>query len=194
MLHIRISFFHIYTYLLLTGWFGFGQTIAGIFGAMIMGYVADLPRFQRSLKALMLIALTCSFVFCLLFQLSIRTVFWPDHPPLPSTAVSIGFLLSVGGVFSGAGSPLVYECLAEMMHPLPESLTASIFVLLINVASLIFLAIAPNRYLFMNLLVLLMMTIGITMVAFARVTYKRKDEELKKEILLNNIQEQPVGI
>jgi len=176
------------------GWFGFGQSIAGIIGALAMGYVADLPRFQRSLKLLMVIALIFSFIFCLLFQLSIQTIFWPDHPPLPSTVVSIGILLSIGGLFSGAGSPLIYECLAEMMHPLPESLTASIYVELFNVVSLIFLAIAPNRAKLMNLLVLLMMTIGIIMVICARVTYKRKDEEQRGEKLLNNFQEQLINI
>jgi len=175
-----------------SGWFGFGQSIAGIIGALAMGYVADLPRFQRSLKSLMVIALICSFIFCLLFQLSIQTIFWPDHPLLPSTVVSVGILLSIGGLFNGAGSPLIYECLAEMMHPLPESLTASIYVELFNVVSLIFVAIAPNRPKIMNLLVLLMMTIGIIMVICARVTYKRKDEEQRREKLLNDSQEQSV--
>jgi MFS family permease len=170
------------------GWFGFGQTIAGIFGAFLMGYLADLPRFQRSLKSLMLISLVVSFILCL------RTLFWPDHPPLPSTVISIGILLSAGGFFNGAGTPLTYECLAEMMHPLPESLTASVFVLLFNVVSLIFLSIAPNRYKLMNLLVLLTMGIGIIMVMCAKVTYKRKDEEQKTKECLNNVQEQSVGI
>ena len=158
-----------------------------------MGYIADQPRFQRSLKSLMIIALIFSFIFCLLFQLSIRTYFWPTHPPLPSTVYSLGILLAIGGLFNGAGSPLIYECLAEMMHPLPESLTASIYVELLNVMSLIFLAVAPNRYQIMNLLVLLMMTIGILMVIFARVTYKRKDEEERKEKILHEIYDEPLN-
>jgi len=79
------------------------------------------------------------------------------------------------------------------MHPsLPESLTASIFVELFHVVSLIFLAIAPNRSNLMNLLVLLMMAIVIVMVICAQVTYKRKDEEQRREKLLNDSQEQPV--
>ena len=176
------------------GWFGFGQSIAGIIGALVMGYLADQPRFQRSLKTLILIGLICSFILCLFFQLSIRTLFWPEHPPLPSNVVSIGILLSVGGLFNGAGSAIIYECLAEMTHPLPESLTASIFVECINIVSLIFLAIAPHRYMGMNLAVLLMMAIGIIMVACARVTYKRKDAEQKQEQLVINPQEKPIDI
>lgn len=129
--------------------------------------------------------LSISLVFCLIFQLSVNTVFWPERPPVPSTVVSIGFLFSLIGLFSGAGVPLIYECLAEMMHPLPESVTASIYAGLFNVVSLIFVAIAPNRSKLMNLLVLLMMTVAIIMIAFAQVTYKRKDEEQKNETSLN---------
>jgi hypothetical protein len=66
------------------------------------------------------------------------------------------------------------------MHPLPESLSTSILVEFFNIVSLIFLAIAPNRYKLMNLLVLLMIGISIVMVACTRMKYKRKDEELRK--------------
>lgn len=150
-----------------------------------MGHLADQVKFQRSLKSLILFSLICSLIFCLIFQLSIRTILWPDHPPVPSTVVSLGILLSLGGFFNGALTPLIYECLAEMMHPLPESLTASIYVELFNFVALIFLAIAPNRSKLMNLLVLLVMTIGILMISCIQVTYKRKDEEQRKELLLD---------
>ena len=163
--------------LFLTGWFGFTQTIGGIIGGLAIGALADLPRFQRSLKLLLLINLSISFCFCLLFQLSVDTVLWPNHPPLPSSDVSIGILLSLVGLFSGAASPLIFECLAEMMYPLPESLTASIYVQFFNIFTLIFVAIAPGRYKLMNLLVLLAIATTIGMVAFARVTYKRKDHD-----------------
>lgn len=124
--------------------------------------------------------------------MSVGTVFWPNHPPLRSSVVSIGCLLSLVGLFSGAASPLIYECLAELMHPLPESLTASIFVEVFNIVSLIFLAIAPNRYQLMNLLVLLLMGIAIVMIAFARVIYKRKDEEQKNQQHLDRSMEELV--
>ena len=157
------------------------MSITGIVGALIMGYLADSPRLQRSLKSLILITLTCSFICCLFFQLSIRTLFWPDNPPIKSSAISLGVVLSLVGFFSGAGSPLIYECLAEIMHPLPESLSASILVQLFNVMSLVFLAIAPDRAKLMNLLVLLIMAIGIVMIMCARITYRRKDDELMKK-------------
>jgi hypothetical protein len=147
-----------------------------------MGFVADRPRFQRSFKLLTLISLSFCFIFCLFFQLSVRTILWPTSSPLPSSAASIGVLLTITGFFFGAALPLFYECLVEMMHPLPESLSTSILVLWFNVVTLIFLAIAPNRYKLMNLLVLLMIGISIIMVACARFTYRRKDEELRKKV------------
>ena len=179
---------------LFLGWFGFGQAIAGIAGALTMGHLADQQRFQRSLKSLILFSLICSFILCLIFQLSVRTVFWPNSPPLPSTVLSLGLLISFGGFFNGAITPLIYECLAEMMHPLPESLTASIYVELFNLVALIFLAIAPNRYQLMNLLVVSMLAIGIVMISCVRVTYKRKDEEERKEMLLTHSSEQSMDL
>lgn len=139
----------------------------------------------------MLIALICSFISCLLFQLSVRTVFF-----ISTTSINCCFYRYFINcwIFSGASSPLLYECLAEMMHPLAESLPASIFVELFNVVSLIFLAIAPNRSNLMNLLVLLMMAIVIFMVICAQITSKRKDEEQRGEKLLNNFQEQLINM
>jgi MFS family permease len=162
------------------GWFGFGQAIAIMVGSLTMGYIADHRRFQRSFKSLILISLILCFIICLLFQLSVRTILWPNNPIIPSSSVSIGILLSITGLFFGAAFPLFYESLAEIMHPLPESLSTSILVEFVNIVSLIFLAIAPNRYKLVNLLVLLMIGISILMVACARIKYKRKDEELRK--------------
>ncbi|CAF1228496.1 unnamed protein product [Rotaria magnacalcarata] len=162
------------------GWFGFGQTVASVIGSIAIGYIADLPRFRRSFKLLILISLTLCFIFCLFFQLSVRTIIWPKEPILPSSSASIGVLLSIIGFFSGATSPLFYESLAEIMYPFPESLTTSILVYIFNIITLCFIAIAPNQYKLMNLLVFLMIGLSILMVTCARITYNRKDEELRK--------------
>ncbi len=163
------------------GWFGFGQTVAGICGSLVMGYIADQRPFQRSFKLLLLISLILCFIFCLLFQFSVPTLIWPDKPLLSSNSVYIGALLSITGLFFGATTPLFYESVVEIMHPLPESLSTSILVQLFNIVTLIFLAIAPNRSKLMNLLVLLMIGISILMTACTRIIYRRKvEEELRK--------------
>lgn len=162
------------------GWFGFGQTISGIAGSLIMGYIADQRRFQRSFKILILISLILCFIFCLLFQFTVPNVIWPDKQFITLNSASMGILLSIIGFFFGSAFPLFYESLADMAHPLPESLSTSILVEGFNIVTLIFLAIAPNRGKLMNLLVLLMIGITILMVACTRIIYRRKDEELRK--------------
>ena len=125
------------------------------------------------------------FIGCLLsivwFELSVRTFFY-DNPILPSTAATIGLSIALSGLFSGAASPLVYEACAEIMFPLPESLSASILVQWINVGTLILLFIAPNRDNLMNLLVLIVMIICIIMIIFAKFTYRRRDEDERKRL------------
>jgi Ca2+/Na+ antiporter len=115
------------------------------------------------------------------FELSVHTYFY-DKPILPSTALTIGLSTALMGLFAGAALPLIYEALAEIMFPLPESLSASIFVQWQNVTSLIFLFIAPNRNDLMNLLVLIVMIICTLMVLFARFTYRRRDEDERKRL------------
>jgi branched-subunit amino acid ABC-type transport system permease component len=166
---------------LFLGWFGFGQSIAGIVGGLFLSYLADTRRFQHALKPLILV----SFIGCLLaivwFELSVHTFFY-DKPILPSTAATIGLSTALAGLFSGGSSPLVYEACAEIMYPLPESLSASILVQWNNVVALILLFIAPNRDKLMNLLVLVVTVICIFMILFARFTYKRRDEDERKRL------------
>lgn len=161
------------------GWFGFGSSLAGIVGALCLGSLADTPRFRRSLKVLILI----SFVGCLLsvfwFQLSVRSVFY-DSSIIGSTSVTIGISLTLAGLFQGAASPLIYESLAEIMFPLPESLSASILVQWNNVACVVLLFVASGHYKLINLLVLIVIALSIVMIAFARVSYKRRNEDERK--------------
>jgi len=58
---------------------------------------------------------------------------------------------------SSAISPLIYEALAEIMYPLPKSLSASILVQWINVVTLIYLFVAPNRDKLIKFLILIVL-------------------------------------
>ncbi|CAF4592864.1 unnamed protein product, partial [Rotaria magnacalcarata] len=119
-------------------WFAFGSSIAGIIGGLFLSFLADTRRFQHSLKALILI----SYVICLFatiwFELSVRTSFF-NRPILPSNAITIGLSTAFAGLFSAAPTTLIYEALAEIMFPLPESLSASILVQWFNVTGLVLL-------------------------------------------------------
>jgi hypothetical protein len=170
---------HFYCFVL--GWFGFGYSIAGVVGGFVLSIIADTRRFQHSLKVL----IVTSYVGCLLaiiwFELSVHTYFY-DKPILPSTAVTIGLSTALVGLFHGAALPLVYEALAEIMFPLPESLSASILTQWLNVVSLVFLFIAPNRDKLMDLLVLIVVVIYILLLLFARFSYRRRDEDERKRL------------
>ncbi|CAF2660800.1 unnamed protein product [Rotaria sp. Silwood2] len=163
------------------GWFGFGSSIAGIIGGLFLSSLADTRRFQHSLKALIMIAYIACLLSILWFELSVQSFFF-DKPILPSNAATIGLSTALAGLFSGAASPLIYEAVAEIMFPLPESLSASILVQWINVASLILLFIAPNRNKLMNLLVLVVIIMCVLMIILARFTYKRRDEDERKRL------------
>ncbi|CAF1234936.1 unnamed protein product [Rotaria sordida] len=163
------------------GWFGFGSSIAGIVGGLFLSYLADTNRFQHSLKTFILI----SFIACLFsivwFELCVHSLFYDKHI-LSSTALTIGLSTALAGLFSGAASPLIYEALAEIMYPLPESLSASILVQWMNVVALIFLFVAPKRDKLVNFLVLVVMIVCIILVVITRFTYKRRDEDERKRI------------
>jgi hypothetical protein len=135
--------------------------------------------FQHSLKMLIAVSLIGCLLATVWFELSVHTFFY-EQPILSSTAVTIGLSTALAGLFYGAASPLVYEALAEIMFPLPESLSASILVQWNNIAALVLLFIAPNRDKLMNLLVLISIVVGILMVTFTRFTYKRRDEDERK--------------
>ena len=115
------------------------------------------------------------------FELSVRSLFY-NHHILSSTTVTIGLSTALTGLFAGAASPLIYEALAEIMFPLPESLSASILVQWINIGSLIFLFVAPNRAKLVNFIVLLVLIISIILVLLTRFSYRRRDEDRRKAL------------
>ncbi|CAF1164892.1 unnamed protein product, partial [Adineta steineri] len=143
------------------GWFGFGSSIAGIVGGLALSFLAD-TRLSW-------------------FELSVHTFFY-DKPILPLTAVTIGLSTALIGLFYGASQPLVYEAIAEIMFPLPESLSASILVQFNNIVTLVLLFIAPGRDNLMNLLALIITFACIIMVVLARFSYRRRDEDERKRL------------
>ena len=155
--------------------------MAGIVGGSFLSCVADTRRFQHSLKFLILTSYIGCTLSVLWFELSVHTFFY-DRPPLSSNGATIGLSTALAGLFSGAAAPLLYEATAEIMYPLPESLSASILVQWINVTSSILLFIAPNHYKLINLLVLIILLVCILLVSMARFTYKRRDEDERRRL------------
>jgi hypothetical protein len=161
-----------------TGWVSFGSALAGNIGGLCFAALADTRPFRRSFKLLINISCICCFFSLVWFILMVPTYFY-DQLIISSNAITIGLSLGLAGLFQGAGLPLFYEALAEIMFPLPESLSASILVQWSNIISLILLFIAPNRGKLVNLIVLVTSAISIIMISCARFTYKRRDEDEK---------------
>ncbi|CAF1391016.1 unnamed protein product [Rotaria magnacalcarata] len=163
------------------GWFGFGSSIAGIIGGLVLSTIADTRRFQHALKTFILISLIGCLCGIVWFELCVHSLFYDKHI-LSSTALTIGLSTALAGLFSGAATPLIYEALAEIMFPLPESLSASILVQWINIVSLVFLFVAPNRDKLVNFLVLVVGVGCIIMVVLTRFTYRRRDEDERQRV------------
>jgi Ca2+/Na+ antiporter len=163
------------------GWFGFGSSLAGIVGGLGLSYLADRRRFQHSLKALIMFSLIACTIFVFWFELCVHSIFYDKHI-LSSTVVTIGLSTGLAGLFAGAVFPLTIEALAEITHPLPESLSASILFECVNVVTLVLLFVAPNRDKLINFLVLITMIICIILVLLTRFTYRRRDEDERKRI------------
>ncbi|UJR11899.1 hypothetical protein I4U23_016077 [Adineta vaga] len=161
------------------GWFGFASSLLGILGALGLSALVDTKRFRRSHKIFILICFLACFLSVFFFELSVRTIFY-DKPLIKSTTFTIGLFLSLAGLFQGSALPLIYESSAEIMYPLPESLSASILVQWNNIACVILLFIASKQYQVINLLVLVVIALSILMIAFARFTYKRQEEDERK--------------
>ncbi|CAF0910727.1 unnamed protein product [Rotaria sordida] len=167
------------------GWFAFGSSFGSIVGGFCMSALADIPRFQRSLKTFILLALIGCLLSVMWFQLSIRTIFY-NVPILGSNQVTIGISLILVGVCRGAALPLIYESLAEITFPLPESLSASVLLQLMNITAVILLFSTTGRYKLMNLIVVITNLVSVIMVVFVRVSYKRRNEDgrMKNETIL----------
>ena len=163
-----------------SGWFGFGALIACIVGGLCLGALADTRYFHRRRKILIVLSFIGCFLAVFWFELSVHTVFY-DKPILHSTSVTIGLSVAFAGLFQGAVIPVIYEAMAEIMFPLPESLSASILLQWLNVTALILLFIAPKREKLINLLVLISLGTCIIMSCLARFTYTRRDEDERKQ-------------
>lgn len=114
------------------------------------------------------------------FELSTRTIFY-DKPILQPSAVTIALSVTFAGLFQGSALPLVYESLAEMMFPLPESLSASVVVQLNNITVLLLLFIPPSLYKLMNFCVLVSIGACIVLMLSVNIDYKRRNEDERKQ-------------
>ncbi len=163
-----------------SGWFGFSCSLAAIIGGLVTSTLADTRYFRRSFKSIILTMLIGCFLAVLCFQLSIRTIFY-DEPIFQPSVVTIILSVTFAGLFQGSALPLIYESLAEIMFPLPESLSASVLVQLNNITALVLLFIPPDLYKLMNFFVIISIGFCILMMLSVNIDYKRRNEDERKQ-------------
>lgn len=162
------------------GWFGFNCTLAAIIGGLVTGTLADTRYFRRSFKLIILTTLIGCFLSVLWFELSIRTIFY-DKPIFQPTVTTISLSVTFAGLFQGSALPLIYESLAEITFPLPESLSASVLVQLNNITALILLFIPPDLYKLLNFFVIFSIGACIALMLSVNIDYKRRNEDERKQ-------------
>lgn len=148
--------------------------------SLVTSTLADTRYFRRSFKSIILTMLIGCFLAVLWFQVSIRTIFY-DRPIFQPSVLTIALSVTLAGLFQGSAVPLVYESLAEIMFPLPESLSASVLVQLNNVTALILLFIPPSLYKLLNLFVLVSISICFLLMLSVDINYKRRNEDERKQ-------------
>ena len=167
-----------------SGWLGFCSNIAEIIGGLYIAFLADQPHFNRSFQRIIIISSICYFLSISCFNLSIQSIF-SNQSIIPFNGIIIGISVTLAGFFQGSSIPLVYESLAELMYPQPESLSASILVQLINVTGLILYFIAPNRTKMMNLIILIIIPFSIILISLGKLQYRRRDaDQIKRNTLI----------
>merc|ERR1719483_1526246 len=93
--------------------------------------------------------------------------------PVPRDPWSSLGVIILCGIFSGASSPPVYDLAAEISPPVPPGLSTNLIVLLLNIGSLVNLAVAPMINLNdMNFIVLVQYGVCFILILMVKEMYK----------------------
>jgi len=163
-----------------SGWFGFICTFCAIIGGLVTSTLADTVSFRRSFRLIIIVMLVGCFISVFAFNLFVKTIF-SDKSLFESNVMTIGLCVTFAGFFQGSALPIVYESLAELMFPLPESLSASVLVQLSNLTALFVLLIPPYFYRFINFFVLISIGFCLLLMFFVNIDYKRRNEDERKQ-------------
>ncbi|XP_064643882.1 solute carrier family 49 member 4 homolog [Lineus longissimus] len=112
------------------GWLIGANLLSGVVLSVIIGRVADCCR--RKLKWFMLIDVMLAILSLTWFSLQRYGFIW-------SSSITIYAAVILIGIAANSITPIVYEALLEMTHPVSEGITLGAMALFLNVTSLIIL-------------------------------------------------------
>jgi len=164
------------------GWLGFGSTMAMIVGGILTGFVIDHPPWNRCFASLLRVGSAATFGMMALFTVAMPTCF-SKSPLLHLPFWAIAGLIVSSGLTLGMCTPIAFEAAAEMTFPTPESTSANVIVLILNVASFIYLFVTPpliDRDV-LNLVVSGCAAFALGLVLLTRVPYVRANYERDHE-------------
>jgi hypothetical protein len=167
------------------GWLSFTATMAGCVAGVAVGPLTErVPSLRRKLKALVLaftlFAALCAGVFMLLTPsvFSSRALLSHMAGGKQGELALMFVAIALFGACIGASAPLTFELSVELTFPAWESISGGTLSFLINVGSLVFLAVAPALSgAWMTALMTLSVILCAAMLLPVREKYWRMDHE-----------------
>jgi MFS family permease len=159
------------------GWLGFGNSIAGIVGGVMVGPITDM-FFQRRRKMLLLLMFGLAIAAFAWFTLSLPTPFFGAL--IPSNFWVLMTSLAIAGLFQGGVGPALFELSAELLYPIPEATSGGLLSLIFNAATLVFLFVSPMiETTWINTILTSTLILCFLLVVLMAERYKRLEAEVE---------------
>jgi hypothetical protein len=159
------------------GWFGFSNTVAGIFGGLLLGGITDFSIFRKRLVTISFVLLIFSAVFFGLIALALPPI---QTPSLSSLAISYSSMLSLcimAGFLRGGSDPLFFELVSESVSSVgvPAGTAGAVLTFFYHIVLVILLAVPPTTLATITLPgMAAACLIGALLMVPARVVYNRR--------------------
>jgi len=158
------------------GMLGFANSISSIGVGFLIGPIVD-RYFASRLKAVAVVSIFMTILCQVFFLFTYPNPF--HFNPVPRDPWSSLGVIILSGIFSGVTAPPVYELAAEISYPVPPGFSTNLIVLLLNIGTLVNLAVAPKINLNdMNFIVLVQYGVCFILILMAREVYKRRESLL----------------
>lgn len=159
------------------GALGLGETASALASALGVGVLAVTPCLRAHYRALSLVLWAVAVA-----GLGGVALFVPApwaHAPLvsPTHVAALGVCFAAFGLSSGGLTPLYYEILAELTHPVSPSTSAGLVALLSNAATLVVIPLSPvlAPSVFLALVLAVLVLCALLCATLVSVRYRRRE-------------------
>ena len=176
------------------GWLGAGEAGASLASSLAVGALAATPCLwwrYRAMAVVLWVLTVASFGAVSLFV----PYPWAAQPVVqPSHTALFGVCFVCFGLAAGGLTPLYYEILAELTHPVSPSTSAGLVALLSNIATLLVVALSPvlSASWFLALVMAVLVLCAVLCSLFVKVRYRRRIAHQSSASRLLQIADPPV--